>query len=76
VTLDHIDLLCSLSLSSKHIGLHALILLPKPHTRIWVHTSLVTLSHAVMSIVQVFPFFVMFSLACVFMRDGFPSVKM
>jgi hypothetical protein len=37
VTLDHIDPMCSLSLSSSHIGLHALILLPKPHTfMIWV----------------------------------------
>jgi hypothetical protein len=37
VTLDHIDPMCFLSRS--HIGLHALILLPKPHTfRIWVHT--------------------------------------
>jgi hypothetical protein len=32
VTLDHIDPMCSLSLSSMHIGMHALILLPKPHT--------------------------------------------
>jgi hypothetical protein len=29
-----------------------------------------------MSVVQVFPSFVMFSLACVFVRDGLPSVKM
>jgi hypothetical protein len=36
-TLDHIDPMCSLSLSSSHIGMHALILLPKPYTfRIWV----------------------------------------
>jgi hypothetical protein len=33
------------------------------------------LSHAVMSIVQVFPSFVMLSLDCVFVRDGLPSVK-
>jgi hypothetical protein len=32
VTLDHIDSRCSLFLSSIHIGLHALILLAKPHT--------------------------------------------
>jgi hypothetical protein len=32
VTLDHIDPMCSLFLSSSHIILHALILLPKPHT--------------------------------------------
>jgi hypothetical protein len=34
------------------------------------------LSHVVMSVVQVFPSFVMLSLACVFMRDGLPSVEM
>jgi hypothetical protein len=45
VTLDHIDHICSLSLSSIHAGLHALILLPKPHTlEIWVHTLLVHLA--------------------------------
>jgi hypothetical protein len=45
-----------LSLSSIHTGLHALRLLPKPHVLgIWVHTWLVMLSHAVMSVIQVFP---------------------
>jgi hypothetical protein len=34
------------------------------------------LSHAVMSIVQVFPSFVMLSLACVFVKDGLASVEM
>jgi hypothetical protein len=34
------------------------------------------LSHAVMSVVQVFPSFLMLSLACVFVRDGLPSVEM
>jgi hypothetical protein len=34
------------------------------------------LSHAVMSVVQAFPLFVMLSLACVFMSDGLPSVEM
>jgi hypothetical protein len=29
-----------------------------------------------MSAIQVFPSFVMLSLACVFMRDGLPSVEM
>jgi hypothetical protein len=29
-----------------------------------------------MSVVQVFPSFVMLSLACAFVRDGFPSIKM
>jgi hypothetical protein len=44
-----------LSLCSSHIGLHALILLPKPRTLgIWIHSWLVMLSHAVMSVVQVF----------------------
>jgi hypothetical protein len=32
VTLDHIDPMCSLSFSGIDIGLHSLILLPKPHT--------------------------------------------
>jgi hypothetical protein len=34
------------------------------------------LSHAVMSVVQIFPSFVMLSLASVFVRDGLPSVEM
>jgi hypothetical protein len=34
------------------------------------------LSHAVMSDVQVFPSFVMLSLACIFVSDGLPSVVM
>jgi hypothetical protein len=34
------------------------------------------LSHVVMKVVQVFPSFVMLSLACVFMREGLPSVEM
>jgi hypothetical protein len=34
------------------------------------------LSHAVMRVVQVFPSFVMLSLACAFMRDGLLSVEM
>jgi hypothetical protein len=34
------------------------------------------LSHAVMRVVQVFPSFVMLSLAYVFVRDGLPSVEM
>jgi hypothetical protein len=33
------------------------------------------LSHAVMSVVQVFPSFVILSLAYVFVRDGLPSMK-
>jgi hypothetical protein len=55
VTLDHIDPMCSLSFSSIHYGLHALIGLPKPYTfRICIYAWLVMLSQAVMSIVQVF----------------------
>jgi hypothetical protein len=34
------------------------------------------LSHAVMSLVQVFSSFVVLSLACVFVRDGLPFVEM
>jgi hypothetical protein len=34
------------------------------------------LSHAVMSVIQVFPSFVMLSLICVFVRDGLPSAEM
>jgi hypothetical protein len=33
-------------------------------------------SHAVMSVIKVFPSFVMLSLACVFVEDGLPSVEM
>jgi uncharacterized membrane protein len=76
VTLDHIDPMCSLSFSSVHIGLHALILYLRLILRIWVHTWLVMLSHTVMRVVQVFPSFVMLSLACVFMRDGLSSIEM
>jgi uncharacterized membrane protein len=76
VTLGHIDPMCSLSLSSIHIGLHALILWLSLILRIWVHTWLVLLSHAVMSVVQVFTSFVMSSLACVFVRDGLSNVEM
>jgi hypothetical protein len=34
------------------------------------------LNLAVMSVIPVFPSFVMLSLACVFVRDGLPSIKM
>jgi hypothetical protein len=45
-----------LSLSSIHTGLHALILLPRPYTLgIWFRTWLVMRSHAIISVVQVFP---------------------
>jgi uncharacterized membrane protein len=51
VTLDHIDPMCSLSLSSIHIGLHALIQYLSLILRIWVHAWLVMLSQAVMSVI-------------------------
>jgi hypothetical protein len=76
VTLDHIDPMCSLSFSSIHIGLHVLILYLSLILRIWVHTWLVMLSHAVMSVVQVFPSFVMLIFACVFVRYGLSSIEM
>jgi hypothetical protein len=72
VTLDHIDLICSLSFSCIHIDLHALILYLSLLHRIWVHTWLVMLSHIVMSVIQVF---VILSLAFDFVRDGLPSVE-
>jgi hypothetical protein len=76
VTLDYIDPKCSLSFSSIHIGMHTLILYLSLILRIWVDTWLVVLSHAVMSVVQVFPSFVILSLACVFVSDGCPSIGM
>jgi hypothetical protein len=54
VTLEHIDHMCYISLSSIQIALHALILYLILVFRIWVQTWLVMLSHAVMSVVQVF----------------------
>jgi hypothetical protein len=44
VTHDHIDPMCSLSLYSIHIALHALILYLSLILRIWVHTWLVCLT--------------------------------
>jgi hypothetical protein len=62
VPLDHIDPMRSFFLSRSHIGLHALIFLPKPHTLgICIHIWLVMLSHAVLRVVQVFLSFVMLS---------------
>jgi uncharacterized membrane protein len=75
VTLDHIDHMCSLSFSTINISMHDLILYLSLILRIWVHSWLVMLSHAVMSFVHVFPSFVMLSEACVFARDGLPSVE-
>jgi hypothetical protein len=71
-----IFILCVFFFFSSHIGIHALILLPKPHTLgIWVHTSLVMLSHAVLRVTQVFPCFMMLSLACVFVRVLWSSIR-
>jgi hypothetical protein len=47
-----------------------------PHTLGFGLYWVVMLSHAVMRVIQVFPSFVMLSLACVFVRDGLPSVEM
>jgi hypothetical protein len=55
VTLDQIDPMCSLYLPSIHIALHALILYLSLILRIWIHIWLIMLSHAVMSVIQVFP---------------------
>jgi hypothetical protein len=66
----------SFSPSSIHIGLHASILYLSLILLDFGHTWLVMLSHAVMSVVQVFPSLMMLSLACVFVRGGLSSVKM
>jgi hypothetical protein len=75
VTHDHIDPMCFLSLvytlaCMLQFCYVSLIL------RIWVHTWLVMLSHAVISVIQVFPSFMILCLACVFVRDGLPSIEM
>jgi hypothetical protein len=67
-----------LSLSSSHIGMHALILLPKPHSfRIWVHTWLVMLIHWVLRVVQVFhPLWCWIWLVSLWEHCHLPSVEM
>jgi hypothetical protein len=67
-----------LSFSSVHTGLHALILLLKPHALgIWVHTWLVMLSQAVMSIMQVFhPLGCWVWLVPLWECCGLPSIEM
>jgi hypothetical protein len=74
VFLDHIDHICFLPLVTH---LHALIRLPIPYTPIGLSLWLVDLlSPAVMSVVQVFPSYMMLSLACVFVRAfGLASVE-
>jgi hypothetical protein len=75
VFLDHIDPICFLPLVTQ---LHALIRLPLFYIPIGLSLWLVDLlSPAVMSVVQVFPSYMMLSLACVFVRVfGLPSVVM
>jgi hypothetical protein len=75
VFLDHIDPICFLALVTH---LHALIGLSIPYIPIGLGLWLVDLlSLAVMSVVQVFPSYMMLSLACVFVRVfGLPSVKL
>jgi hypothetical protein len=75
VTLDHIDPMCFLPLVyilACMLQYYYLSLI----LRSWVHTWLALPSHAVKSVIQVIPSFVMLSLACVFVRDGLPSVEM
>jgi hypothetical protein len=75
VFLNHIDPICFLPLVTH---LHALIGLLIPYIPIGLGLWLVgLLSHVVMSVIQVFPSYMMLSLACVFVRAfGLPSVKM
>jgi hypothetical protein len=77
VTLDH-NWSNVLSLSRSHIGLHALILLPKTRTLgMWVHTWLVMLIYAVMSVVQVFhPLWCWVWLVPLWECNGLPSFEM
>jgi hypothetical protein len=75
VTLDHIDLMCFLSLVYIFPCMLQYYYLSLT-LRIWVHTSLALLSHAVKSVIEVFPSVLMLILACVFVRDGLPSVEM
>jgi hypothetical protein len=64
VFLDHIDHICFLPLVTH---LHELIGLPIPYVPIELGFWLVDLlSPSVMSVVQVFPSYMMLSLACVF----------
>jgi hypothetical protein len=75
VFLDHIDPICFLPPVTH---LHALIGLPIPYIPIGLGLWIVDLlSPAVMSVVQVFPSYIMLSLACAFVRVfGLPSVEM
>jgi hypothetical protein len=75
VFLDHVDPICFLPLVTH---LHVLIGLPIPYIPIGLSLWLVDLlSPAIMSVVQVFPSYMMLSLACVFVRVfGLPSLVM
>jgi hypothetical protein len=75
VFLDHIDPICFLP---QVTHFHALIGLPIPYIPIGLGLWLVdVLSPAVMSVIQVFPSYMMLNLACVFVRVfGLPSVEM
>jgi hypothetical protein len=75
VFLDHIDLICFLPLVTH---LYALIGLPIPYIPIGLGLLLVDLlSPTVMSVIQVFPSYMILSLACVFVRVfGLPSLVM
>jgi hypothetical protein len=75
VIFDHIDHMCFLSLVYTLVCLLQYCYLSLI-VRIWIHNWLVMLSHAIMSVVQVLPSFVMLSLPCVFDRDSLPSIKM
>jgi hypothetical protein len=75
VFLDHVEPICVLPVVTH---LHALIGLPIPYIPIGLGLWLVDLfSPAVMSVIQVFPSYIMLSLACVFVRVfGLPSLVM
>jgi hypothetical protein len=75
VFLYHVDPICLLPLGTH---LHALIGLPIHYIPIGLGLWLVDwLSPVVMSVVQVFPSYMMLSLACVFVRVfGLPSLMM
>jgi hypothetical protein len=75
VFLDHVEPICVLPVVTH---LHALIGLPIPYIPIGLGLWLVDLfSPAVMSVIQVFPSYMMLSLACVFVRVfGLPSLVM
>jgi hypothetical protein len=75
VFLDHVDPICFLPLVTH---LHVLIGLPIPYIPIGLGLWLVDLlSPAIISVVQVFPSYMMLSLACVFVRVfGLPSLVM